>query len=44
MTFPRLPRLFLTLIVAFLAGCSKQPSSPAGAAAAPAKIKLGYLV
>jgi len=44
MTFPLLPRFSLFLLIGFLAGCSKQPATTAGAPAAPAKIKLGYLV
>ena len=44
MKFRRLPHFGLCLLVAFLAGCSKQPAPASGAPAAPAKIKLGYLV
>ena len=44
MTFPRLPRFCLPLIIGFLAGCSKQPAPTGGAPAAPARIKLGFLV
>ena len=44
MKLPRLPWFVCALVIVLLAGCAKAPTSLAGTAPAPAKIKLGYLV